>query len=105
MALRRGCWRPRRVPRPNFSKTSYAEAMPDVFDTRKRSEVMSAIRGRGNKSTEVAFIAAMRRAGVKGWRRHLCFRLELTYDFSDDGIVGPKVALVRPDFTFRAERL
>ena len=30
--------------------------MPDVFTKAKRSEVMSRIRGRGNKDTEVALI-------------------------------------------------
>jgi DNA mismatch endonuclease (patch repair protein) len=79
--------------------------MPDVFDTSKRSEVMSAIKGKGNKTTELAFIAAMRRAGITGWRRHLCFHLELVYGSADGGSAISKVATVRPDFTFRAKRL
>ncbi len=77
--------------------------MPDVFDTKKRSDVMSRIRGKGNKSTELALSNAFRRAGIKGWRRHVAIKLRL----------GPRVAkregrdylVVRPDFVFRRERV
>ena len=44
--------------------------MPDVFTKAKRSEVMSRIRGRGNKETELALAKLLRRHGIKGWRRH-----------------------------------
>jgi DNA mismatch endonuclease (patch repair protein) len=43
--------------------------MPDVFTKAKRSEVMSRIRGRGNKGTELALMIAFRRHGITGWRR------------------------------------
>ncbi|MFA5191443.1 MAG: very short patch repair endonuclease [Verrucomicrobiia bacterium] len=43
--------------------------MPDVFTKRKRSEVMSRIRGRGNKETELALMALFRRYHISGWRR------------------------------------
>jgi len=43
--------------------------MPDVFNPKKRSEVMSAIRGCGNRSTEIRFISMMRLSGITGWRR------------------------------------
>jgi DNA mismatch endonuclease (patch repair protein) len=74
----------------------------DVFDTKKRSDVMSRIRGKGNKTTELALAAAFRRLGIRGWRRHVVIKLEL----------GPRVAkregrahlLVRPDFVFRREK-
>lgn len=77
--------------------------MADVFDTKKRSQVMSRIRGQGNKTTELALAAAFRRVGIKGWRRHVIINLEL----------GPRVAkregkarlIVRPDFVFTAERV
>jgi len=46
--------------------------MADVFTRKKRSEVMSKIRGRGNLSTEMRMIALMREHGIKGWRRHQC---------------------------------
>ena len=44
--------------------------MPDVFSVAKRSEVMSRIRGRGNKGTELALAALFRRHRIIGWRRH-----------------------------------
>ena len=44
--------------------------MTDVFTKAKRSEVMSRIRGRGNKETEMALATLLRRYGIKGWRRH-----------------------------------
>jgi DNA mismatch endonuclease (patch repair protein) len=44
--------------------------MSDVFTKAKRSEVMSRIRGRGNKDTELALAKLFRRHGIKGWRRH-----------------------------------
>ena len=44
--------------------------MPDVFTKAKRSEVMSRIRGHGNKDTELALIQVFRRHRITGWRRH-----------------------------------
>jgi DNA mismatch endonuclease (patch repair protein) len=44
--------------------------MPDVFTKAKRSEVMSLIRGKGNKATEVALAQLFRAKGITGWRRH-----------------------------------
>ncbi len=44
--------------------------MPDVFTKAKRSEVMSRIRGRGNKDTEVALAKLFRRHRINGWRRN-----------------------------------
>jgi DNA mismatch endonuclease (patch repair protein) len=44
--------------------------MPDVFTKAKRSEVMSRIRGRGNKNTELALVKLFRRHKITGWRRH-----------------------------------
>lgn len=44
--------------------------MADVFSTAKRSQVMSRIRGRGNKETELALIQFFRHHGITGWRRH-----------------------------------
>lgn len=60
--------------------------MPDVFTKAKRSEVMSRIRGRGNKETELALMKLFRRHHVTGWRRN-------------QNIVG------KPDFVFRRARL
>ena len=45
--------------------------MADVFSVAKRSEIMSRVRGRGNKATELALVALLRRHGIVGWRRHV----------------------------------
>jgi DNA mismatch endonuclease (patch repair protein) len=60
--------------------------MVDVFTVEKRSEVMSLIRSRGNKSTELRMMVLLKTYGIKGWRRHV-------------KLPG------RPDFTFRKHRL
>ena len=60
--------------------------MSDVFTQAKRSEVMSRIRGRGNKATELALAKLLRARGITGWRRH-------------QSLFG------KPDFTFRKERV
>lgn len=44
--------------------------MPDVFSIAKRSEVMSRIRGAGNKSTELRMVVLFRRQRITGWRRN-----------------------------------
>jgi len=60
--------------------------MTDVFTKAKRSDVMSRIRGRGNKGTEVALAKLLRANGITGWRRH-------------QPVFG------KPDFIFRKVRL
>lgn len=45
--------------------------MADVFTKAKRSQVMSRVRGRNNKATELAMVVLLRRRGVTGWRRHV----------------------------------
>jgi DNA mismatch endonuclease (patch repair protein) len=44
--------------------------MPDVFTKEKRSEVMSRIRARGNKDTELALMGIFREYHITGWRRN-----------------------------------
>jgi DNA mismatch endonuclease (patch repair protein) len=44
--------------------------MPDVFTKAKRSEVMSRVRGHGNKNTELALAKLLRRHHITGWRRN-----------------------------------
>ena len=44
--------------------------MADVFTKAKRSDVMSRIRGRGNKDTELALMRVFRAPCITGWRRH-----------------------------------
>jgi DNA mismatch endonuclease (patch repair protein) len=60
--------------------------MPDVFTKTKRSDVMSRIRGSGNKETELALVLLLRKSGIIGWRRN-------------QKIFG------KPDFVFRKVRL
>jgi DNA mismatch endonuclease (patch repair protein) len=58
----------------------------DVFTKKKRSQVMAAIRSRGNKDTELKLASILRATGITGWRRH-------------QPLHG------RPDFIFRHARL
>jgi len=44
--------------------------MADVFDKATRSAVMSKVRSKGNKSTELRLIEIFRSNGIKGWRRN-----------------------------------
>jgi DNA mismatch endonuclease (patch repair protein) len=60
--------------------------MSDVFTKKKRSQVMAAIRSKGNKDTELKLASILRTNGIKGWRRH-------------QRLPGS------PDFVFRRERL
>ena len=60
--------------------------MADVWTKKKRSEVMSLVRGRGNKDTELVLVRLLRQNKINGWRRH-------------DSLPG------KPDFTFRKFRL
>jgi DNA mismatch endonuclease (patch repair protein) len=60
--------------------------MSDIFDKEKRSDVMSKIRSKKNKSTELKLIALFKEVGIKGWRR----------DYPVKG---------KPDFVFIKERV
>ena len=42
----------------------------DMWDKAKRSDLMSRIRSRGNKTTELRFLSILRANGITGWRRH-----------------------------------
>lgn len=44
--------------------------MSDVYDAKKRSEVMRRVRSSNNKSTELKLIELFKQHGIKGWRRH-----------------------------------
>lgn len=63
-----------------------ATSMADIITKKRRSEVMAAVRSRGNSATELVLGTLLRKLGITGWRRHV-------------GLPG------RPDFTFRASRL
>ncbi len=60
--------------------------MADVWTKKKRSEVMSLVRSRGNKDTELVLVRLFRENGIGDWRRHVA-------------LFG------KPDFTFRKKRL
>lgn len=44
--------------------------MADFLTKQQRSALMSSIRGRHNRTTEIVFVSMLRRTGLKGWRRH-----------------------------------
>jgi DNA mismatch endonuclease (patch repair protein) len=58
----------------------------DVFTKEKRSEVMSRIRGKGNKDTELLMILILRKYHISGWRRH-------------QAVIG------KPDFIFPKQKI
>ena len=90
----------------------------------KRSEVMSRIRGRGNKDTELALVKLFRAHRITGWRRHVEIRGRdvalrrprpvqgrnaserlATLHASRSAQRADPTFRVRPDFVFRRERL
>jgi DNA mismatch endonuclease, patch repair protein len=62
------------------------EIMADVFSKSKRSDVMSHIRSRANRDTELALKGVFQELGIRGWRRN-------------QSLLG------RPDFVFRQQRI
>jgi len=44
--------------------------MTDIFSKSKRSEIMRAIKPKGNKTTEVKLIGIFKQKAIKGWRRN-----------------------------------
>lgn len=44
--------------------------MTDTVTKQKRTEIMRAVRSRGNRSTEIAVEAVLRQAKIRGWRKH-----------------------------------
>jgi DNA mismatch endonuclease (patch repair protein) len=96
--------------------------MPDVFTKAKRSEVMSRIRGRGNKDTELALAKLLRANGITGWRRHVVLKFKVQNPKSPPSRGSGAASKVRssskparreprptgritPDFVFRQVRL
>ena len=55
-------------------ETASAKKTGDVFTKAKRSEVMSRIRSRGNRDTELVLARLLRANHITGWRRHLLIR-------------------------------
>lgn len=58
----------------------------ESLSRRRRSELMARIRGRGNRSTELALAALLRRHHLSGWRRN-------------------RALFGRPDFVFPGHKL
>jgi DNA mismatch endonuclease (patch repair protein) len=90
--------------------------MSDVFTKAKRSEVMSRIRSRGNRDTELAMARLLRANGITGWRRHLLIRATVESRWlkvesrkrkrtktPQPSTFNPQLA-VRPDFVFLKSR-
>lgn len=44
--------------------------MADVFDIKKRSDIMSKVRSKNNKSTELKLIKIFEENNIKGWKRN-----------------------------------
>lgn len=60
--------------------------MADVFSIEKRSDVMSRIRARGNRDTELRLMQLFREGAIRGWRRN-------------------KAIFGKPDFVFPSARV
>ncbi|MDX2081842.1 MAG: hypothetical protein SFU53_13745 [Terrimicrobiaceae bacterium] len=72
--------------------------MADIFVKVKRSEVMSRIRGRGNRNTELRMIEVFRDLGIIGWRRKQTLKIPAAMRIGKRG-----TGVIRPDFLFRRE--
>lgn len=44
--------------------------MADRFNKSKRSQIMAAVRSRGNKATEMKLVQILRKSRINGWRRN-----------------------------------
>lgn len=45
--------------------------MSDIWISATRSQIMASVKGKGNKSTELALVALLKADSITGWRRHL----------------------------------
>ena len=70
-----------------FRVRVYAKIVTDVFNKSQRSKIMAAVRSRGNRSTELALVAAFKERRIIGWRRHYSI-------FGNPDFVFPKTKLV-----------
>jgi DNA mismatch endonuclease (patch repair protein) len=75
--------------------------MADVFSKAKRSEIMSRIKGKGNRDTELAFVTLMKAHRITGWRRHVAISLTGTPRARSPGEkMRSRSSKVCPDFVF-----
>jgi DNA mismatch endonuclease (patch repair protein) len=93
--------------------------MADVFSKSKRSEVMSRIRSRGNKDTELALAKIFRAQRITGWRRQILLSVrssrghEAQTENPRTKVRNPKsvrassrrLLQVKPDFVFQKLKL
>lgn len=91
--------------------------MSDIFTKAKRSEVMSRIRSRGNKDTELALAKLFRQNKITGWRRQVEVRgravasvydrrsLQTATSGAHRAPLQKRAFRVRPDFVFTAFKL
>jgi DNA mismatch endonuclease (patch repair protein) len=61
--------------------------MTDTFSKKERSEIMRAVKSKGNKSTELKLIQIFKNHKIKGWRRNYPL-------FGKPDFVFPKLRIV-----------
>jgi DNA mismatch endonuclease (patch repair protein) len=81
----------------------------DIFTKAKRSQMMSRIRSRGNKDTELALAKLFRQNQITGWRRQVQI-VAAVYDRrrlsgAHRAPLQSRKFSVRPDFVFKRARL
>ena len=60
--------------------------MTDVFDNKKRSDIMSKVRSKNNKSTELALIKFFKENDITGWKRNYLVKGHPDFVFLDKKI-------------------
>jgi DNA mismatch endonuclease (patch repair protein) len=61
--------------------------MTDFISREKRSKIMSAIRSKGNKTTEIALIRVFRKNKITGWRRNYGLQGKPDFVFPKDKVI------------------
>ena len=82
--------------------------MTDTFSKLRRSQIMASIRSTGNVSTERSVAAALRKAGITGWRRHAPIVLRSGRKRKERARLSSKQfnpIPIRPDFVFRDRKV
>ena len=52
------------------NKKQESSELGDIYSQRRRSEIMSRVRGHGNRRTELRIVELFRQYGIRGWRRN-----------------------------------
>lgn len=60
--------------------------MADIFDDKKRSEIMSKVHSKNNKSTELKLIDVFKENGIVGWRGNYSVKGHPDFVFLDKKI-------------------